>query len=159
MSTYILLFLVLALVFVLVLAFALVSVQNPQSGGSRDVIFNRFSYQPEFPFISQFDTVDLNRFSKAYNVPGPIKFLYNRPYSFYHTKASTWLYPWEFPQEINYRCIEEAERKCRENKIQINKQGVDKLGGLAIQTRSDVVHTSPCYNRIYDQCIKRHVQA
>lgn len=125
-----------------------------QVGGSRTSIFSRFSYQPEFPFISQLDAVDLNRFSKVYNISGPIKFIHNRPYRYYHSKNSDWLYPWEFPQEINYPCIRLSNSKCHDNAVQIMKEGGDKLDSIAIHTKSDIVQTSPCFNRVYDACLK-----
>jgi hypothetical protein len=128
---------------------------NNQVGGSRTSIFSRFSYQPEFPFISQLDVVDLNRFSKVYNITGPIKFIHNRPYRYYHSKNSDWLYPWEFPQEINYPCIRLANSKCHDNTVQIMKEGGDKLDSIAIHTKSDIVKTSPCFNRVYDECLKK----
>jgi len=125
--------------------------EDSQSGGSRAPIFSRFNYQPDFPFISQFDMVDLDRFSKVYNVTGPVKFLSGRPYKYYATPESTWLYPWQFPQEINHKCINKAGQKCHESVIMV-KTEEDKLGGLGIATPRDIVRVSPCFDQIYKKC-------
>jgi hypothetical protein len=121
------------------------------TGGSREYIFSRFNYTPEFPFISTFDTVDLDRFSKIYNIKDPVKFIMGRPYKYYHTKESTWMYPWEFPQEIHMKCIKEAATRCNEPIIMIKKEE-DKLSGLAAPTPKDIVRVSDCYNKVYEQC-------
>jgi len=120
-------------------------------GGSREAIFSRFNYIPEFPFISQLDTVDLERFSKVYNIKDPLKFTAGRPYRYYHTDHSTWVYPWDFPQEIQMRCIKEASDKCHEPIIMIKKEE-DKLSGLAVSNPKDIVRVSDCYNKVYEQC-------
>jgi hypothetical protein len=118
-----------------------------QTGGSRAAIFSRFNYTPDFPMMSQFDTVDLDRFSKTYNTADPIRFISGRPYRFYHTKDSTWLYPWHFPQEIDDQTIQRASRICREPITLVKKVEEDKMGGLAILTPKDVVKVSPCFER------------
>jgi hypothetical protein len=120
-------------------------------GGSREAIFSRFKYTPEFPFMSKFDTVDLDRFSKVYNIAGRVKFIMGRPYKLYHTEKSTWLYPWEFPEEINMRCIKEASTRCNEPIIMIKREE-DKLSGLAVPTPKDVVRVSDCFDKIYERC-------
>jgi len=120
-------------------------------GGSRESIFSRFNYTPEFPFISKLDTVDLDRFSKVYNIKDPVKFIAGRPYRYYHTDQSTWTYPWEFPQEIHMQCIKKAATQCHEPIIMIKKEE-DKLSGLAVSNPKDIIRVSDCYNNVYDQC-------
>lgn len=120
-----------------------------QSGGSRSAIFSRFNYQPDFPFISQLDTVDLDRFSKVYNVADPMKFIVGRPHRFYHTPDSTWVYPWTFPQPVYYQKLKETSQRCNEPPVVIFKKGEDKLKGLAIETPKDIVHVSPCFEATY----------
>lgn len=122
-------------------------------GGSRAAIFSRFQYQPEFPFISQLDTDDPVRFSKVYNVAGPVKFITGRPYKYYHTLASTWAYPWQFPQQINLPCIRQASDHCQEPIIMVKKEE-DKLGGLGVATPKDIVRPSPCFDKFYEQCLQ-----
>lgn len=113
-------------------------------GGSREAIFSRFNYQPDFPMISQFDQVNLDRASKQYNVADPVKFIMGRPYRYYHTPDSTWLYPWHFPQPINKPAIQKAMDRCQEPIVMI-KQEEDKLGGLGVATPKDIVRVSPCF--------------
>lgn len=120
-------------------------------GGSREAIFSRFNYTPEFPFISQLDTVDLDRYSKVYNLTDPIKFIAGRPYKYYHTEHSTWVYPWEFPQEINTTCINLAAHKCHEPII-MPKKDEEKLNGLAVSNPKDIVRVSKCFDRVYEHC-------
>jgi hypothetical protein len=134
-----------------VLLIVLIDKRHLQTGGGREAIFSRFSYQPDFPMISQFDTVDLDRFSKVYNIAGPRKYIMGRPYRYYHTEDSTWLYPWDFPRPINYTCLKTAIKECHEPLITI-KTEEDKLGGLGVETPRDIVHVSPCFNKEYDKC-------
>ena len=117
---------------------------NDIIGGSRSAIFSRFNYQPEFPFISKFDKKDLDLFSKEYNMVDNVKFIVGRPYKFYHSKESTWLYPWQFPQEIDDTRIQQAINQCKEPMIMI-KTITDKLGGLSVETPKDVVYPSTCF--------------
>ena len=127
--------------------------ENEMTGGSREVIFSRFSYQPDFPNISQFDTIDLDRFSKVYNTPGPLKIISGRPYRFYHTKDSTWLDPWDFPQMVINTCLQKAMRQCQEPIVTL-KSEEDKLSGLEAETPPDMVHVSPCFDAVYEACGK-----
>ena len=128
-------------------------------GGGREAIFSRFNYQPDFPLMSQLDTVDLDRFSKVYNEAGPLKFYVGRPYRFYQTKGtngimsgtSTWLYPWDFPRQIDQPCLQTASHKCNEPIMTVNSED-DKLSGLGAQTPKDLVYASPCFNRVYKEC-------
>lgn len=122
-----------------------------QFGGDRAAIFSRFNYQPQFPFISTFNTVDLERFSKVYNMTDPVVFFSGRPYKYYHTEDSTWLYPWHFPQEVHLDCIQEAVNKCHEPIILVKKEE-DKLGGLGVKTPKDIVHPSACFIKWYENC-------
>lgn len=126
-----------------------------QQGGSREAIFSRFSYIPDFPFISQLDQVDLDRFSKSYNVAGPIKLISGRPYRYYRTEDSTWVYPWQFPQPINKGCIQKAVDRCHENVIMLKKEE-DKTGGLSVDTPKDIVRVSPCFNQTYTDCCSKN---
>jgi len=128
--------------------------KNDQNGGSREAIFSRFEYAPEFPFISQFDMTNLDRFSKIYNIPGPIKFISGRPYKYYRTNESTWLYPWDFPQEVNHSCIRQASMRCHEPIILVKKEEA-KLSGLSAQTPKDIVQPSSCFSQLYEQCIQQ----
>lgn len=128
------------------------SVSENQHGGSRDHIFSRFMYEPQFPMMSQLDQVDLDRFSKTYNQADPIKFIMGRPYRFYHTKESTWVYPTTFPQESDQPCLQKAMNRCQEPIVLVKKQE-EKLAGLAVQTPKDIVRVSPCFNRVYQQCV------
>lgn len=121
-------------------------------GGSREAIFSRFDYVPEFPMISQLDSVDLDRFSKVYNTAGPLKFISGRPYRYYKSEDSTWLYPWNFPHEMDRQCTTYASRRCNESPIILVKKEEGKLNGLAVQTPKDIVRTSPCFNKNYDRC-------
>jgi len=131
-----------------------------QLGGGREAIFSRFNYTPEFPFMSKLDTVDYIRYSRVYNTPGPVKFISGRPYKYYRSQdihiipqmQSTWLYPWHFPQEINAPCIARASRRCHDDIIPI-KDEVGKMSGLAVETPRDIVHVSPCFDRIYEKCV------
>lgn len=122
-----------------------------QIGGSRDAIFSRFNYTPEFPMISKLDTVDLDRFSKIYNFPGPLKLIMGRPYRLYDSKESTWLYPWHFPEPVDTPCLQEASTSCDEPVVMIKKEE-EKLGGLSVKTPSDIVHVSSCFDEVYQRC-------
>lgn len=133
--------------------------QEDLEGGGREAIFSRFKYQPDFPMMSQLDTVDLDRFSKVYNEAGPIKFYVGRPYRFYQTAethgitkgTSTWLYPWDFPRPIDEPCMQKASHKCHEPVMTVKSES-DKLSGLGAQTPKDLVKTSDCYNRVFKEC-------
>jgi hypothetical protein len=125
-----------------------------QNGGSREAIFSRFSYHPSFPFISQLDQIDPERFSKVYNSAGPLKLISGRPYRYYRTEDSTWVYPWQFPQPIHTQCLEQAMSKCHEPVVTIKKED-DKLGGLSVETPRDIVKVTPCFDRVYTECSKQ----
>lgn len=130
--------------------------QEDLEGGGREAIFSRFNYQPDFPMMSQLDTVDLDRFSKVYNEAGPLKFYVGRPYRFYQTKdpspgTSTWLYPWDFPQPIDESCMQKASHKCHEPIMTVKSEN-DKLSGLGAETPKDLVLPSACYNRVFKEC-------
>ena len=142
------------LIFLVGLMFYGLLIPKQQRGGSRSAIFSRFSYQPDFPFISQFDTVNLDRFSRVYNEPGPVKFVQGRPYRLYQSEDSTWLYPWEFPQKINYRCLRVPSDRCHEPPIITVKKAKDKLKGLAVESPKEIVRVTPCYSRWYEKCMK-----
>ena len=123
-----------------------------QIAGGRKEIFSRFEYQPQYPFISQLDTIDLNRFSRQYNIGGPLKFIAGRPYRYYKTEDSLWVYPWDFPQQINHKCFNRANRQCHQS-INLVKKEEEKLSGLASQTPADVVHPSNCWQSVYQKCL------
>jgi len=123
-------------------------------GGSREAIFSRFNYTPDFPMISQLDTVNFDRFSKVYNIAGSLKFIGGRPYRYYKSEDSTWLYPWDFPQEIDRHCTQKASQKCHEPPVILVKKEVEKLNGLATKTPADIVHVSPCFLEAYEKCQK-----
>jgi hypothetical protein len=124
-------------------------------GGSREAIFSRFNYTPTFPMISQLDAVDLNRFSKVYNTPGPLKFVGGRPYKYYKSEDSTWLYPWNFPHEISRQCTKYASDRCNEPPIALVKKDEEKLHGLGVSTPKDLVNVTSCFNKFYEQCLKQ----
>jgi hypothetical protein len=126
---------------------------SQQTGGSRDDMFSRFNYIPDFPMISQLDQVDLDRYSKVYNHAGPLKLIMGRPYRFYDSYDSTWLYPWHFPEEIDKPCLQEASTRCHEPIVMIKKE-TDKLGGLGVLTPADLVHVSPCFDETYQHCLR-----
>lgn len=125
--------------------------KNTHYGGSREAIFSRFEYQPDFPMISQLDTVNFNQFSKIYNTGDDTKFIMGRPYRYYHTKNSTWTYPWTFPQEIDRYCIQKASSTCGDKFVQI-KQPDEKLSGLGADTPKDIFIPSKCFNQTYNDC-------
>ena len=149
------------LVVVIILLIILIYTRSPISdgysliGGSRESIFSRFNYNPEFPMISQLDTVDFDRFSKVYNTAGPLKFISGRPYRYYKSEDSTWLYPWNFPHEMDRQCTKYASMRCNESPIILVKKEEEKLHGLAVQTPKDIVRTSSCFNKNYEQCGKQ----
>ena len=130
-------------------------IHNPhtQNGGSREAIFSRFSYQPEFPFISQSIITNLDRFSKTYNVAGNLKFIQGRPYRYYWTMDSNWAYPWTFPESIHTNCVQKASDHCNEP-VQNIKTVTQKLNGLAVDSAKDIVRRSQCFDQIYSTCSK-----
>uniref|UniRef100_A0A6C0BL15 Uncharacterized protein n=1 Tax=viral metagenome TaxID=1070528 RepID=A0A6C0BL15_9ZZZZ len=128
------------------------SFDKNQHGGSRAAIFSRFSYQPDFPMISQLTTVDFDRFSRVYNREGPLKLMAGRPYRFDSTRPNvSWLYPWHFPQELDPVCLQRAMTRCQEPVISLKSES-DKLGGLAVETPKEIVELSPCFDQIYTNC-------
>lgn len=141
-------------VLVLLVLFALYSFPTEMIGGSRSAIFSRFTYQPDPPYMSTLDTVDPDRFSKTYNTAGPTKFIMGRPYKYYKTKNRTWLYPWSFPQEINTSCIMRANDQCEGENLIMIKQSEEKLGGLGVATPQDIFRGTPCFNKVYEACLK-----
>jgi hypothetical protein len=122
-------------------------------GGSRQAIFSRFAYIPDYPMISQMDLKDYDLLSKKYNVADPLELMAGRPYRYYHSPESTWLYPWHFPQDFDHRCLNEASKRCNEPIILVKKE-TDKMGGMSVETPKDLVRLSPCFNRVYDRCQK-----
>lgn len=124
-----------------------------QIGGSREAIFSRFSYQPDYPFISTFDTQNLDLLSKKYTSPSGYVFIGGRPYLSYDTPQSSWINPWIFPQQSHINCLQKSLDHCNEYVISI-KNEMDKLGGLSVTSPEDIVKMSPCFNQTYNQCIK-----
>lgn len=120
-------------------------------GGSREAIFSRFDYEPDFPFISQMDQNDLDLFSKTYNQKEGLRFLVGRPYRRYQTPSSTWIYPWEFPQPIHQRCIDQTSARCHETVI-LPKKEEEKLNGIAGRNPPDRQSVSQCFDTFYQQC-------
>jgi hypothetical protein len=143
-------YVILAIILVLIII-GLPTINSQLMGGSREAIFSRFKYLPQFPFISRMDTKNLDVFSKEYTARGPLTFISGRPYNLYDTKASTWIYPWYFPQEINMKCAEHAAKRCNEPIIMIKREE-DKLSGLAAPNPKDIVRVSDCYRNVYENC-------
>ncbi len=119
------------------------------SGGGRKAIFSRFHYTPEFPYISKLDTIDRNRFSKVYNVAGPLKFIMGRPYRNYQAKDGNWTYPSHFPEPNDDRCVRLASDRCDEP-ITLPSKNV-----LIIPQSKEVIRPSKCFDSVYKQCRQR----
>jgi len=125
---------------------------NKQSGGSRSAVFSRFHYLPQYPFMSKLDTVDLNVFSKIYNVPQRLEIIMGRPYRNYRMADGNWGYPWHFPEPADHTCLQLAEERCGEEAITLLKTPDQKLGGLGVETPKDIVRPSKCFDYVYKQC-------
>jgi hypothetical protein len=124
-----------AICLVLVIFHRRSSIPN-QLGGDRKAIFSRFHYMPDLTFMSTFDMDDPDRFSKRYNIPGPLKLIKQRPYRFYEMPPGNWGYPWHFPRPTNHKCLDLASKLCEE-KIDMNK---------------NLIRPSECYDSVYKQC-------
>lgn len=93
-------------------------------GYSRANIFSRYHYEPNFNVMSP-----ANHTKRRVIIQG-------RPY-IPNEEKSSWYLPWYYPEKSNVFCLKQAEFRCGE-KLNLNK---------------DVIHTSKCWNSVYQQCV------
>jgi len=164
---------VIIILIILWLCFAGSTQTNTQIGGSREAIFSRFHYLPSPNFISQFDTIDYDRFSKVYSQLDNLKFIVARPYSLAHgakpfqssqpsinnqpteqepsiwgNRPTTWLETWQFPIPLDQPCLQKVINHCHEPVFSL-KTDEDKLSGLSVDTPPDLQHVSPCFEQTW----------
>jgi len=110
--------------------------QNNQVGGSREGIFSRFKYEPQYPFMSKFTEDDPVKFSKRYNRAGPLRLIMSRPYRFYTMPLGNWGYPWHFPERTDPYCLVLSSDRCDE----------------PIDWEKELIRPSKCFDSVYKQC-------
>ena len=153
-------FLVIILILIIIIIFVLVypdldgpnqTLMTQQNGSGRTSIFSRFSYLPQYPFISQFSQDD-PRLSKRYNTPERMKIIMGRPYRVYQMNLGNWGYPWTFPEPTDTRCLQLSQDRCNEEVVTLIKTPEQKLGGLGVVSPKEIVRPSRCFDSVYRQC-------
>jgi len=69
-------------------------------GGGRNAIFSRFNYIPAVDFMSKFDVIDVDKYSKLYSGVDKTVKISDRYYDRYTMLDGNWSDPWYFPTNL-----------------------------------------------------------
>jgi hypothetical protein len=69
-------------------------------GGGRNAIFSRFNYIPAVDFMSKFDVIDVDKYSKLYSDVDKTVKISDRYYDRYTMLDGNWSDTWYFPTNL-----------------------------------------------------------